>query len=360
MSTPPPPTANDRADAPFIPVIMAGGQGQRFWPLSTADRPKQFLDLERRGRTMLQATYDRLLPLAEVPERVYIATSSRYVPLVREQLPDVPGSNVIVEPTGRDSAPAVALACLAIQERLGDVMLGFFSSDHRIEHVGPFQDAVRSAIVVAERERALVTLGIAPTRAATGYGYIERGARVGEGYRVKRFVEKPNARKADAYLRAGTFFWNAGIFVWRSDVILAELDLHAADIMRPLRASIAARSLTHVFPTLPARSIDYAVMEHTERAFVVPVDCGWDDVGDWVALDRVLQRSERKDASTVAGKHIAHHASGNIVYTEDEDDVIVTIGVHDIVVVKRGNTVLLVAKDELDAVKAVLAETEMR
>ena len=348
------------ADAPFIPVIMAGGQGQRFWPLSTADRPKQFLDLERRGRTMLQATFDRLLPLAGDPERVFVATGSRYVALVREQLPELPGSNVIVEPTGRDSAPAVALASLAIHERLGAATLGFFSSDHRIEHVSPFHDAVRHAIALAEREAGLVTLGIAPTRAATGYGYIERGARAGVGYRVLRFVEKPNADKAAAYLAAGTFAWNAGIFVWRSDVILAELDAHAPDIMRPLRLAIAERRLEEAFARLPARSIDYAVMEHTERAFVVPVDCGWDDVGDWVALERVLQRSAAAAGngapSTVVGKHVAFEASGNIVYTEHEDDVIVTVGVHDLVVVKRGNTVLLVAKDRVDAVKAVLTQ----
>ena len=351
--------ANDRGDhgAPFIPVIMAGGQGQRFWPLSTADRPKQFLDLERSGRTMLQATFDRLLPLAEIPEHVYVATGSRYLPLVREQLPEVPGNNVIVEPTGRDSAPAVALACLAIQERLGEVTLGFFSSDHRIEREAAFHAAVLDAITLAEGEAGLVTLGIAPTRPATGYGYIELGEPVGSGFRVRRFVEKPNAAKAAAYLAAGTFAWNAGIFVWRSDVILAELDAHAPDIMVPLRRAVAERRLARVFPALPKRSIDYAVMEHTERAFVVPVDCGWDDVGDWVALERVLQRGGVEGGpNTVVGKHVAFEASGNIVYTEDEDDVIVTVGVHDLVVVKRGNTVLLVAKDKVDAVKTVLAE----
>ena len=353
-------TSTDPAThTPFVAVIMAGGQGKRFWPLSTADRPKQFLDLEHRGRTMLQATFDRLLPITGTPERVYVATSSRYVPLVREQLPDLPGSNVIVEPTGRDSAPAVALACLALQERLGDVTLGFFSSDHQVEHEGPFQEAVRSAVALAEREAALVTLGVAPTRAATAYGYIERGDAVGEGYRVRRFVEKPALREAQAYVRSGDYLWNAGIFVWRSDVILAELDQHATDIMRPLRSAIANRNVPHVFPTLPVRSIDVAVMERTDRALVVPVDCGWDDVGDWVALERILQRSGREGATTVAGKHVAHQASGNIVYTEDEDDVVVTIGVHDVVVVKRGNTVLLVAKDRLDEVKAVLSDEQL-
>ena len=343
--------------APFIPVIMAGGRGQRFWPLSTAARPKQFLDLEQRGRSMLQTTFDRLLPLAGVPENVYVATGSRYVPLVREHLPEVPLSNVIVEPTARDSAPAVALASLAITERLGPVTLGFFSSDHRIEDETAFQAAVRRAIALAEGESGLVTLGIAPTRAATAYGYIEIGEAAGDGFRVRRFVEKPDAEQAREYLRAGTFVWNAGIFVWRGDVILRELDAHASDIMVPLRRAVEERSLAEVFPTLPARSIDYAVMEYTEHAFVVPADCGWDDVGDWVALERVLQGTAGADgANTAVGRHVAAAASGNLVYADDEDDLVVTIGVHDLVVVKHGATVLVVAKDAVETVKALLAE----
>lgn len=336
---------------------MAGGQGQRFWPLSTAERPKQFLDLEQCGRTMLQATFDRLLPLAGSAERVYVATGQRYLSLIREQLPQLPDGNVIVEPTGRDSAPAVALASLIIRDRLGDVTLGFFSSDHRIESNDSFHIAVRRAAKLAEAELGLVTLGVLPTRAATGYGYIERGSIVGDGFRVVRFVEKPNATKAEAYRRAGTYFWNAGIFVWRAETILGELDRYAPDIMQPLRSAFEENRVDQVFPTLPKRSIDYAVMEHTGRAIVVPVECGWDDVGDWVALERVLQRNGAMGdvPNTVVGRHVAHEASGNIVYTEGEDDVIVMVGVHDLVVVKRGNTILLVAKDRVDAVKTVLA-----
>jgi mannose-1-phosphate guanylyltransferase len=301
----------------FAAVIMAGGRGQRFWPLSTVDRPKQFLDLERRGRTLVQATYDRLLPLTGTPERVFVATGSRYVGIVCEQLPELPPGNVIVEPTGRDSAPAVALASLTIHERTGGATLGFFASDHRIGDEPAFQAAVRSAIRLAEAEDGLVTLGITPTRPATGYGYIERGDPVPPGFRVRRFVEKPNATKAEAYLRAGAFVWNAGIFVWRSDVILRELDALAPDLMTPLRQAIDERRLAEAFPTLPATSVDYAVMERTERAFVVPVDCGWDDIGDWVALERLLQGDGLADgANTVVGKHVAFEASGNIVYTE--------------------------------------------
>ena len=341
--------------AVLVPVIMAGGRGQRFWPLSTVDRPKQFLDLERRGRTMLQATFDRLVPLAGSPDGVFVVTGSRYVALVREQLPDLPLSNVVVEPIGRDSAPAVALASLVIHQDTGGATLGFFASDHRIDDVHAFHAAIHDAVDLAETEHGLVTLGITPTRAATGYGYIERGESVGAGFRVRRFVEKPNAAKAEAYLASASFFWNAGIFVWRSDVILAELDACAPDLMAPLRRAVAERRVAEVFGDLPAISIDYAVMERTERALVVPVSCGWDDVGDWVALERLLHAdTDEGAANTVVGRHVAYQASGNIVYTESDDDVIVTIGVHDLVVVKRGNTVLLVAKDRVEDVKRLL------
>jgi len=343
-----------------LPVIMAGGQGQRFWPLSTVDRPKQFLDLERTGRTMIQATFDRLVPLAGTPANVFVATARRYVELVREQLPDVPSENVIVEPTGRDSAPAIALASLTIHERFGDATVGFFSSDHRITDVPAFHAAVRDAIALADDNLGLVTLGITPTRPATAYGYIEMGQRVGPGFRVRRFVEKPDPVHAKGFVEAGGFGWNAGIFVWRTATILRELERHAPDIVVPLRNAFADDSVETVFPTLPALSIDYAVMEHTERAYVVPVECGWDDVGDWVALERLFQSGgEDMRTNTVVGSHVGFEASGNIVYTDSSEDVIVTVGIHDLVVVKKGNTVLLVAKDRLDAIKTVLRDSSL-
>ncbi len=339
---------------------MAGGQGQRFWPLSTSDRPKQFLDLERSGRTLIQATFDRLRPLVSAADRVYVATSSRYVGLVREQLPEVPGGNLLIEPTGRDSAPAVALASLAVHERTGGAIIGFFSADHRIGDPAAFATAVASACWLAQEARGLITLGITPSHPATGYGYIELGGRHGPGFEVARFVEKPTLAHAQRYLDAGTFVWNAGIFVWRSDVILDELDVHVPEVMVPLRRAVRERTVQDVFPTLPKTSIDYALMERTERAYVIPVECDWDDIGDWVALDRLLRRGVGRDATnTVVGKHVGFEAEGNIIYTDQADDVIVTVGVNDLIVVKRGNIVLLVARDRVSDIKAVLDDERL-
>ncbi len=338
----------------FRAVIMAGGQGQRFWPLSTADKPKQFLDLGRSGRTLIQSTYDRVLPLAGDPANVYVATARRYVGLVCDQLPDVPLENLLVEPTSRDSAPAIALASLTIAKRHGDVVTGFFSSDHRI---GPgFHDAIHAAADVAGQQSGLVTVGIKPTRPATGYGYIEVGEETGAGYRVRRFIEKPSARTAEAYLASGGFLWNAGIFVWRTGTALSELDRCAPDLMVPLRAAFDAGKVAERFEDLPRISIDYALMERTERAHVVPGRFDWDDIGDWVALERLVSHD---GSNTVVGRHVGHDASGNIVYTEDENDVVVTLGVNDLVIVKRGHALLLVHKDRVQEIKTLLADERL-
>lgn len=350
--------SGDTGNEPIHAVIMAGGQGQRFWPLSTAERPKQFLDLGRSGRTLIQSTFDRVLPLARSAERVFVATAERYLGLVHEQLPDVPLENVLVEPTPRDSAPAIALASLSIHQRFGDVVTGFFSSDHQI---GPgFDQAILSAAAVARERGGLVTVGIAPSRPSTGYGYIELGNPEGEAFRVARFVEKPNVRSAEAYLAAGNYLWNAGIFVWRTGVVLDELDRHAPDLMRPLRRSFAAASLAADFAQLQKISIDYALMERTERAYVVPGHFAWDDIGDWVALERLVgSQGGTTSSNTVVGQHVGVDTSRNIVYTEDPEDVVVTLGVHDLVIVKRGNALLLVHKERVQEIKTLLEDERL-
>ncbi len=343
---------------------MAGGQGQRFWPLSTPETPKQFLDLSRTGRSLIQATVDRVRPLCGGIDNVFVATGKRYVDLVTEHLPDLPAENLLIEPVGRDSAPAVALACLEVHARYGDAIVGMFSSDHEIERGEAFGRSMEQAIALAQSERGLVTIGIEPTRAATGYGYIEMGEAIGSGYRVARFVEKPNLRTAEAYLRSGRYLWNAGIFVWSTAVILEELDVHAPELMRPLRAAFEAGTVDDVFPSLNKISIDFAVMERTRRAFVVPGHFEWDDIGDWVALERHLRHAAPVDASdsdtnTVVGRHVGLETSGNIIYTEDPDDVIVTLGVEDLVIVKRGNTILLVRKDRVQDIKTLLNDDRL-
>jgi mannose-1-phosphate guanylyltransferase len=353
------PTVLGQGQAPFVAVIMAGGQGQRFWPLSTPERPKQFLDLERSGRTLLQATFDRLLPLTGAVSHIYVATAARYLELVREQLPELPPENLLVEPEARDSGPAIAMAMLLLDERHPGSIVGVFSSDHRIADVPAFQLAVRDTAAMAQRHDGLMTIGITPTHPATGYGYVKRERAVDQGYRVERFVEKPSLEHARAYVKSGYYFWNAGIFVWRPRTALAELELHAPEIVVPLREALARGQVDTVFPTLPRISIDYALLERSPRVFMVQGTFGWDDVGDWIALERLVGRGTADPLNTVVGHHVGLRASGNIVYTEDPNDVVVTVGVEDLVIVKRGNTVLLLRKDRVSDMKEILADERL-
>jgi mannose-1-phosphate guanylyltransferase len=348
----------------FVALIMAGGVGQRFWPLSTADRPKQFLDLERTGRTMLQATFDRVLLTTKHIDKIFVITGDHYAHLVHEQLPLLPLENILLEPVGRDTAPAITLAMLEIRSRLGNPVVGVFPSDHRVGNVSAFIETSQIAFKQASCAESLVTLGIQPYHPSTAYGYIERGESVHDSelsntvFKVAKFVEKPPLEQAKAYLSSGRFSWNGGIFFWQTDVILNELALHAPLLFQTLEVAHRTGAVAEVFPTLAKISIDYAVLEKTDKAYVVPADFDWDDLGDWQALERLLQK-EHADINTVIGQHVGLEASGNIIYSDDADDMIVTVGIEDLVIVKRHNAMLLMRKDRIQDIKHLLKDERL-
>jgi len=336
------------ASEPFTAVILAGGRGERFWPLSRSSRPKQFLRLLPGGKSLIEATAERLWPLTGW-ERMLVSTSERLVPLIRAHLPDLPEANLVVEPEPRDTAPAVAWAALEVARRFGeDQVVGFFPADHYVEDAPAFHQTVEAAAAFARREAAIVTLGIAPSYPATGFGYIEQGPEVANGvHRVGRFVEKPDREAARRYLALGKFFWNAGIFIARPSVLLAELNLRAPEILAPLREHGLA-----AYPALPKTSFDYAVMERTDKAYVVPARFGWDDLGDWTALERLL----REDGKNVElARHVGLDTEGAIIYATSKDEIIVTLGVRDVVIVRDGEVTLVVAKDRVQEIKRLLA-----
>jgi mannose-1-phosphate guanylyltransferase len=353
---------------PFVALIMAGGVGQRFWPLSTADRPKQFLDLERTGRSLLQATFDRVMAATGTAASVFVITGAQYAKLVREQLPELPTDNILLEPIGRDTAPAITLAMLEIKRRCDNPVVGVFPSDHRVGDVAAFLATTHLAIEQARNTKGLITLGIEPSYPATGYGYIERGEAAGRSYldghhqdsifRVAKFVEKPPLEQAQGYLNSGRFSWNGGIFFWQVEVMLRELKVYATSLFDSLAAAHQAGTVSEVFPTLPKISIDYAVLEKTKNAFVIPAAFDWDDLGDWQALERLLQK-DCADINTVIGQHIGLEASGNIIYNEDADDMIVTLGIEDLVIVKRHNALLLMRKDKIQDIKRLLNDERL-
>lgn len=340
-------------------VILAGGGGKRFWPLSTTEHPKQFLDLEGKGRTLLQRTFDRLRAVGGGTRSVFVQTTSRYEALVRRQLPELPLDHVLTEPVTRDTAPAVALAVLEMRSRMGNVPMAIFPSDHRIEDEEAFAWGLGAAVSMAVETQGIVTLGMTPDRPATGFGYIKRGEPVGPGFRVERFVEKPDLNTAASYVRSGRYSWNAGIFVFCSGVMYEELAAYAPDVLRPLEAAFETGSVHHAYGRLPKRSLDYAVLEKTERAYVVPARFGWDDLGDWGALERV-RTADGALRNTIVGRHVGIETEGSIVYNDDDDGVIATLGVRDIVVVRRGGVVLLVAKDRVQDIKQLTERIELQ
>jgi len=346
----------------LIPVILAGGKGERFWPLSRKHRPKQFLSLDGSGKSLLQATAERLLALAGSWEGLWVVTSGQLAEGVRSQLPQLSAPSLLVEPEGRDTAPAVAWATLEVCKRYGeDAVIGFFPADHWIADEAAFQKTLEAAAQLARTEDSIVTLGITPSYPSTGYGYIEQGEQTGTFgelpvYRVNRFTEKPDRQTAEAFLATkgatGTcpYTWNSGMFVFRAGVVLAELRTHAPEILNLLEAKGA-----EAYAELPKKSIDYALMEKTQLAYVLPASFGWDDLGDWNALERLL----KGDAANVElANHVGMDTQGAILYSEDAEEVIVTIGLEDVVIVRDRNVTLIVNKDRTQDIKQVLKQLQ--
>jgi mannose-1-phosphate guanylyltransferase len=349
---------------PLIPVILAGGKGERFWPLSRKSRPKQFLSLDGSGRSLLQATADRLLALTGGWQDLWVVTAAHLEAGVREQLPDLPASNLLVEPEGKDTAPAVAWSILEIVQRHGrDAVVGFFPADHWIVDEATFRATLGAAADLARQSAAIVTLGIQPTFASTGYGYIQQGDAIGRygsnptdngqgfpAYRVSRFTEKPELETAQQFLATGQFSWNSGMFVFRAGVALDELWVYAAEIIGPLEEQGVA-----AYPTLTKKSIDYALMEKTQQAYVLPVAFGWDDLGDWNAIERLLKGQA---PNVELARHVGLDTQGALFYATSQDDLIVTIGLEDTVIVRDGKVTLIVKKDRTQDIKQVLKEIQ--
>ncbi|MDB9527448.1 mannose-1-phosphate guanylyltransferase [Oscillatoria sp. CS-180] len=333
-----------------IPVILAGGKGERFWPVSRRQHPKQFLCLDGSGLSLLQSTAKRLLPLAGNWESLWVITAAHLADGIRSQLPQLPDSNLLIEPEGKDTAPAVAWATLEVAKRHGDsAIAGFFPADHWIADEDAYRDTLKAAAELAIEKSAIATLGITPTFPATGYGYIEQGDAIGSfgnlpAYTVARFTEKPDQTTAQDFIASGRFSWNSGMFIFPAAIMLQELDTHASEIMVPLRAKGV-----DAYSSLNKLSIDYAVMEKTDKACVMPVSFGWDDLGDWNAVERLLKSPEQPNVEMA--QHLGLGTTGSVIYTSDEDEVVVTIGLEDVVVVRDGKATLVVHKSRTQDIK---------
>jgi mannose-1-phosphate guanylyltransferase len=343
-------------DTSMIPVILAGGKGERFWPVSRRERPKQFLSLDGSGQTLLQATANRLLPLTSGWENVWVITSEMLASGVQEQLPNLPVENCLVEPQGRDTAPAVAWATLEIARRYGeDAVIGFFPADHWVGDGAKFQQTIAAGVELAKAEKAIVTLGMQPSYPSTGYGYIEQGKKLGEyqglsAYAVTRFTEKPDYETAESFIATQRFSWNSGMFIFRAGVVLQELAQQAPEILTPLQQKGKA-----AYADLPKNSIDYALMEKTQLAYVLPSEFSWDDLGDWNALERLFQGDQD---NVEMGTHVGLDTKGSIVYSSDPEEVVVTLGLEDVVIVRDRGVTLVVKKDRTQDIKKLLKKLQ--
>jgi mannose-1-phosphate guanylyltransferase len=334
-------------------LILAGGSGTRFWPLSRRLRPKQLLALEGE-ESLLRITMRRLEPLVP-PRSVWISTTRDLEAAVRSQLPEVPPEQVLIEPEGRNTAPAIGWSVRSMPAAVRQGAVAVLPADHHIGQPERFLETLGQAARAVEAEDRVMTLGVTPRWAETGYGYLELEADAAAGgvRRVRRFVEKPGAEDAQLYLRSGRHLWNAGIFVFRGSTLLDLLARLEPELARGLEAIAAdPRRLDELYRLLPARSIDYAVMEKLDTLWTLPLDCGWSDLGSWQALAELLPADA--SGNTGRGDRLAVDAARNLLFSDA--GTIAVLGVEDLVVVRTADTVLVMPRSRSQEVRRLVQE----
>ena len=339
---------------------MAGGIGSRFWPMSTQAYPKQFIDVFGTGRTFIQMTVDRFAGVVE-PENVWIVTSERYADIVKEQLPEVPSSHVLLEPCRRNTAPCIAYVAWRIKSQDAKANLVVAPSDHIVLHPEEFRRVVTSALKFTENSDAIVTLGMKPTRPETGYGYIQAdmssaSLRNKQIYRVDSFKEKPDLKTAMQYIKHSEYYWNSGIFIWNVNTIVNSLRMYAPEIsvifekLLPFYGTEKEQTVINEnFPNCPNISIDYAILEKAEEIFVMPADFGWSDVGTWGSLITLADKDANGNA--VVGNNVKLYESKNcMVHTSQERKVVIQ-GLDGYIVAEKDNTLLICKLSEEQRIK---------
>ena len=351
----------------FYPIILAGGRGTRFWPLSRKRRAKQLLALDGR-QTMIQQTVARLTALAP-PSRFWIITNDDLQPAIRRQLPKLPSKQIVAEPAARNTAPAIGLAAFLLLRRDPEAVLGLFPSDHVIADTNQYRATLSRGIEIAAAGDNIVVLGIRPTRPETGYGYIEAGAPDHDGIlRVRRFTEKPGLSRAQEFVAAGNFFWNSGMFLWRADTLANALREHlpkTAPLLEKIAAAYGtskfAQTFRRLYPKCENISIDYAVLEPrsakgegASHIYCIPSDFGWNDLGSWTALhEHHVAKTKPADGSPIsASGSFALNAANNYVHVPGK--FVALIGVNNLVVVDTGDALLVTTLDRSQDVGKVV------
>ncbi|NLG18420.1 MAG: mannose-1-phosphate guanylyltransferase [Fibrobacter sp.] len=346
----------------IVPVILAGGIGERFWPLSRSSMPKQLLKITGK-KTMAEETLNRISSLCSRKTVPLIITSKAIAGKLKKEIPSRGRYDLIVEPQGKNTAPPVALAAAWIEQKYGDAVMMVLSADHHICPRKDFLDASLYAIRFAQKLDSLVVFGIKPSRPETGYGYIRLGKKIGEsggisGYEVKKFVEKPSVKKAGEYLKSGKYMWNSGMFVWKTSVILEEFRDHMPELFKSVQAlakkKFTKAALEKFYSECVKESIDYGILEKSSRVDAVVGQFGWDDIGSWESLCRL--HGKNAEGSTVVGRKIFHKESCNSIVVNRSSLSVAAVGVNDSVVVVTDDAVLVIDRSRLDDLKKYLSE----
>ena len=339
-------------------LIMAGGRGERFWPKSRVHLPKQFLSLTGDGKTMIQLTVERIAPIVAM-EDIYIATNRSYKKLVMEQLPELPEENILCEPIGRNTAPCIGLGAVHIAKKHADAVMYVLPSDQLITHPQIFRRTLSEAAQVAEVGEKLVTIGITPTYPETGYGYIKFDPEQTQGtaFAVERFVEKPDLDTARSYVASQQYLWNSGMFTWKVSTILNSMKTFMPETYEGLtrvRDAIGTAEqdavLEKEFHGFSSVSIDYGVMEKAKDIYILSGSFGWDDVGSWLALERMQQRNEF--GNVVSGNVVTVDTKNTII--QGEKKLIAAVGVEDLIVIDTEDATLVCDKNSTGEIKKVI------
>lgn len=345
-------------------VIMCGGVGSRFWPMSRTDLPKQFLDFFGTGRSLLQLTVDRVINICD-PSNIIIVTNKAYYGLIREQLPEIKESNILLEPARRNTAPCICWAAHHIYKLNPEASIVTLPSDHLILREEEFHKVLHDGLDFVEMGDRLLTIGLKPTSPHTGYGYIQLGAPVNDwpGIRkVKSFTEKPDADMAKVFLESGEFYWNSGMFLWRADSILKAFDEYSPEIASVFSAFDSTKDekefIEQAFPTAPSISIDYAIMEKARNVYVETADLGWSDLGSWKALYECSPKSHEGNV-TQCCKALLTDCQGSVFATK-EDKIIVASGLKDYIVADTPKALLIYPISEEQKIRQVVNEVKDR
>ncbi|WP_294371756.1 mannose-1-phosphate guanylyltransferase [uncultured Clostridium sp.] len=338
-------------------LIMAGGKGTRFWPLSTEEKPKQFLNLLG-SRTMIQMTIDRIRSIIPM-ENIFICTVSAYVGLVKEQVPEIPEENIIIEPEGRNTAPCIILSSIIINRKFKDAVMVVLPSDHLIKNNDEFRNIILNCNEFLKKNRnALITIGMKPDRSETGYGYIKYDEKpeqiINKSFlKVKRFIEKPELKKAESYLRDGNYLWNGGIFLWRISGILNETREYCPEIYEELKniknvnQNELDMAVKDKYLKVKSISIDYAVLEKSKEIYVVPAAIGWDDIGTWKSIERYKKKDVYNNITN--SNTLIIESKSNI--TINNEKKVIMIGINDVLTIETEDCFYIINKDYMDNLK---------